>query len=162
MIKSYFKKLALIFFYVAVCFSIYFIGYGALKTLSNFFEAPIIRYGILFGIPAFIILMIIYKHRIEKHEFRRSYLKSIGRERLTLKKELLYLLKFDDFLAETYSFATIIFPFVIAIAIGSQAPWYADILAGIIVFSVILGLFASLDFLFWMIVHTKWRKDCNT
>ena len=23
-------------------------------------------------------------------------------------------------------------------------------------------LFASLDFLFWMIVHTKWRKDCNT
>ena len=161
MVKLYFKKLGLMFFYVFLVFFIYYIGFGLLKTIANFFELPIIKYGVLFGVPTAIILISIYRHRIEKNEFRRSYLESTDKEKLILKNELRYMLKFDDFLAEMYSFATIIFPFVIAIGVGSQAPWYADIIAGILVFGVFLGFLFVLDFAFLIIVHMKWRKDSS-
>ena len=52
-------------------------------------------------------------------------------------------------------------PVVIAIGIGSQAPWWADVFAGIIILCILVSVFSVLDFTFWIIVHTMWRKDYN-
>lgn len=158
MIKLYFKKLLLMLIYVIICFLIYYVGFSILATLANFFEAPIIRYGVMFGIPAIIILIIIYKHRIEKKEMRRSYLERTNKEKLILKNEFLYMFRFPDFLTEIFSFTTIILPAVIAIGIGNQAPWWADVFAGTIILCILVSMFFVLDFIFWMIVHIAWRK----
>lgn len=122
MIKLYFKKLFFMLGYVILCLVIYYVGYTFLVTAANFFEAPLIRYGVLLGIPAIIILIMIYKHRIEKKEIRRSYFERTNKEKLILKNEILYMFRFSDFLTEIISFTTIVFPFVIAIGLGSPAP----------------------------------------
>ena len=97
MIKLYFKKLLSMLLYAGIWILVFFIGYGAFATAANFFKFNIVRYSILIGIPAIIILAIVYNHRKEKTEIKRFYLKSVTDKKMILIKEIRYMLTFPDF-----------------------------------------------------------------
>ena len=159
MVKLYFKKLLSMFLSVALLILIYYIGFSALMTASNFFKALWIRYAVLFGIPALIILVMIYKRRTEGMENRRCYLKNIDTQKTWMKKELWYIIHFADFRMELVAFATFLLPFVVGIGVENQAPWWANIIAGTIIFCLIEGGFFLLDWMIWLLVHNKWQRE---
>ena len=86
---------------------------------------------------------------------RRSYLVEANRERLILKEEWQYMIKFPHFLAEILAFVTIFLPIVIAVCLANSA----SILAGVIVLSIFVMIYFVSDFALWMIVHNTWRKE---
>ena len=55
---------------------------------SILFKFNIVRYSILIGIPAIIILAIVYNHRKEKTEIKWFYLKSVTDKKMILIKEM--------------------------------------------------------------------------
>lgn len=159
MIKLYFKKLLSMLLCIGLFFVIYYLGSGALMTLSNFFKNPIVRYSILFGIPVMIIIALIFKRRLENAQGKREYLKNRRERGEGLKNEWLYLLGLPDFRAEAAAFATALLPFLIAVGIGSDAPFWADLLAGAVLFCLLEGVLLALDFSLWLTVHIKWVKQ---
>ena len=147
-------------FFTALGFLIYYIFYSVLGTIVNFFgNSIIIRYSVLMGIPGVITYLIICNRRIKNIKIKQHYLESINNTKTTLKTELGYIFKFPHFLTEIFSFATIISPILIAIGVESNASFWGNIFAGLIVMVVIVGVFGALDFISWMIVHTVWRKN---
>ena len=66
--------------------------------------------------------------------------------------------RFSEFIAENIAFATVIFPFLLAIGVANSGPWWANILAGGIILCMGVGVFFVTDFLLWMLVHVSWRK----
>lgn len=159
MVKLYFKKLLSMFLSVALLILIYYIGFSALMTASNFFKALWIRYVVLFGIPALIILVMVYRRRAENAEIRRCYLTYSAPPKTGVKQEFLYILRLADFLMELAAFATILLPFLVGIGIENQAPWWANILAGIIMFCLFEGGYFLLDWMLWLLVHNKWQRE---
>ena len=75
-----------------------------------------------------------------------------------IKSELRYMLRFPEFIAENIAFATVILPFLIAIGVANPGPWWANILAGVVILCIGVGAFFIIDFLLWMLVHVSWRK----
>lgn len=144
---------------VALCLLIYYVGFSALKTVSNFFKAQFVRYGVLFGIPAIIILVMVYRRRIENAEIKRSYLKICDTPKLIWKNEMAHMLRLADFRGELAAFATVLLPILIAVGMESQAPWWADIMAGIVVFCLSEGIFLVFDLILWLAVHHKWQRE---
>ena len=57
--------------------------------------------------------------------------------------------------AEILAFATIMFPFVVAIGVTAEneASFLANLFAGIVVFSLFVVGYLILDVLFWIFVH---------
>lgn len=147
------------FLSVALLILIYYIGFSALMTASNFFKALWIRYVVLFGIPALIILVMVYRRRAENAEIRRCYLKYSDTKKMGIKQEFSYILRFADFRMESAAFATILLPFIVGIGIENQAPWWANILAGIIMFCLCEGGICLLDWMLWFLVHNKWQRE---
>lgn len=156
-VKLYFKKLLIMLFYVGVCFVISLLGSAILLTVANFFQNVLVRSLILIGIPAVIILGIVYHYRRENNDLRRAYQEYCNHEKMTFKKELLYMIKFPDFLAEILAFTTIIIPMTLILCIATNAPWFAEVLAGMIVLCIMEVIFIAIDFALWMIVHHWWK-----
>ena len=157
--KLYFKKVLSMLIHLAICFAVYFIGFSILSLIANFFNHPLIRFGVLFGIPLVIVLIRVYHKRIENNEMRRSYLAEANRERLILKEEWQYMIKFPHFLAEILAFVTIFSPIVIAVGVANPVNFFVGILAGAIVLATFGMIYFVLDFALWMIVHNTWRKE---
>ena len=137
---------------------IYYVGFSILKTISNFFEVSVVRYAILFGIPAVIILMIVCNYRLENTEVKRFYLKYITDSKPNWKSEGMYIWNMPDFRTEGLAFATLLLPLLIAIGFGIPAAWWINLLTGIIIFILLEGSFLILDALFWLLIHMKWRN----
>ena len=156
-VKLYFKKLLIMLFYAGVCFVISLLGSAILLTVANFFQNVLVRSLILIGIPAVIILGIVYHYRRENNDLRRAYREYCNHEIMTFKKELLYMIKFPDFLAEILAFTTIIIPMTLMLCIATNAPWFAEVLAGMIVLCIMEVIFIAIDFALWMIVHHWWK-----
>lgn len=167
MLKLYLKKLLTIVFYLILFFTICVIGYNVLFTISNFFKSKFVMYIFVIGIPAFIIFEIVYHYRCNNLANKRSYISNNKDKKMNLKNEFSYILNFPDFQAEILSFVTIIVGFFIFIAIqivkSTDAPWYAQLFAGLItgvlMFGIGLAICFVLDFLFWILIHIKWRKN---
>ena len=157
--KLYFRKVLSMLIHLAICFAVYFIGFSILSLIANFFKHPIIRFGVLFGIPLVIVLIRVYHKRIEDNEMRRAYLALANKEKLVLKEEWKYMIKFPHFLAEILAFVTIFSPIVIAVGLANPANFFASILAGVIVLATFGAIYFVLDFALWMIVHNTWRKE---
>lgn len=157
--KLYLKKVLSMLIHLAICFAVYFIGFSILSLIANFFKHPLIRFGVLFGIPLVIVLIRVYHKRIENNEMRRSYLAEANRERLILKEEWQYMIKFPHFLAEILAFVTIFSPIVIAVGLANPANFFVSIIAGVIILATFGTIYFVLDFALWMIVHNTWRKE---
>lgn len=158
MVKLYLKKLGAILLYTVLCFFVYFISFNILVSIANIFKTPIFRYGILVGVPVVIAFITVHRFRVEKSEIRRAYLSIVGTEKIGIKSELRYMTRFSEFIAENIAFATVIFPFLLAIGVANSGPWWANVLAGGIILCMGVGVFFVTDFLLWMLVHVSWRK----
>lgn len=161
MLKLYLKKLLTMVVYICVFLALYFVVYSALFTLSNFFEAPVLRYLVLFGIPLILIFGVVYHFRAKDGFNRSEYLKNTDRAKLHLKDEFHYLLKFPAFRTELLAFSTFLVPFLFAIGISNEneAPWWANVIAGFLLYLLFAGVYAVIDALLWTSVHRKWRKN---
>ncbi len=156
-VKLYFKKLLIILLFAGLCFVISLLGSVILLTVANFFQNVFVRSLILIGIPAVVILGIVYHYRRENKDLARAYQEYCNHEKMTFKKELLYMIRFPDFLAEILAFATILLPMIIALCIATSEPLWAEMLAGVIVLCIAEAVFFVIDFALWMIVHHWWR-----
>ena len=165
MFKLYFKKL---FFAIVICFlilGIYYVCYPILASISNFFKSPVIRYTILIGVPVFLVVMYIYKRRVENQILRIDYIKYIRNLsatdlKLNVKNELNYLKTFKPIRAELMAFITLILPFVIGIGITieNSAPFLVNFFAGLIIFSLFTCIYLISDISVWFLVHRSWLK----
>ena len=165
MFKLYLKKLFLLIGFNFAIIGIYFLGYPIVGTMANFFQNPVIHYTILMGVPTFIVLILVYKGRTKNQNIRNdymNYMKSVDTIELkvTLKNEIAYFKSFQSLHTEILAFATIMLPFVVAIAITveNEASFFANLLAGIILFSLFVIVYTILDILFWVFVHKKWVR----
>jgi hypothetical protein len=152
------KKLGSILLYTILCIFVYFISFNILVSIANVFKTPLFRYGILIGVPVGIAFVTVHRFRVEKGEIRRAYLSIAGTEKIGIKSEWRYMIRFPEFIAENIAFATVILPFLTAIGIANPGPWWANILAGVVILCIGVGAFFIIDFLLWMLVHVSWRK----
>ena len=162
MVKLYFKKLLSIFLYGAAIVAIYYVGYAILATFSNFFrDYPIVRYAILFGIPLGIVLRIIWTYRVENAGLRREFLSCHKEQSLSFKEKCQFMMGFSYIRAEISAFATYAFVFVLlfGIANADSAAWYANLMAGVLTFLLIVLICLSLDLLIWYLIYRKWLRE---
>ena len=160
MLKLYFKKLLTILLYGVGVVAIFYIGYGILATLSNFFrEVPVVRYLILLGIPLAIVFRIIWTYRVENAVLRREVLSCDKEQGDSFGERCRLIFGFSHFRAEALAFATYAFLVVLPFAIASKAAWYADLLAGVIVFLLITASCCSVDLLLWILIYKKWTRE---
>ena len=157
--KLYFKKLTSIILYTLICIVIYLIGFSLISLIANFFKVLLIRQIISFGIPLAIILIRIYNKRLENPDLRREYLTAVNTERLNLKEEWQYIIKFPHFLAELFAFFTLAFLYSILTVIGVPVPFIIKILSILLAFVIFAGLYFIIDFFHWILVHRTWKKE---
>lgn len=165
MFKLYFKKLFFTIAFLFLIMGLYYISWPILVSFSNFFEYPVIRYTILMGIPALLILMLVNRGRIENQGLRMDYIKYIRNLSSTdlkfnIRNELNYFKTFKPLYAEVMAFVTLILPFVIGIGITIEngAPFLVNCIAGLIVFSLFICVYLVLDIALWLLVHRSWLK----
>jgi len=165
MFKLYFKKLFLIIAFLFFILGVYYICWPIFVSIANFFEYPAIRYTILMGIPTFFVLMFVYKRRIENPSLRIDYIKYIRSLSTTdlkfdIRNEINYFKTFKPLHAEAMAFTTLILPFVIGIGltVENDASFLVNCFAGIIVFSLLVGIYLVSDIAFWLLVHKNWLK----
>ena len=165
MFKLYLKKLVLIIGFCFTTLGLYFLCYPLISTIANFFKNSFIHYTIIFGVPIFIVLILVYNGRVQDQKLRKNYLNYIKTKDSKnlidkIKDEIVYLKSFQPLQAELLAFATLILPFVVAIGITSDngAPFISNVLAGITLFAVFVGSYLILDVLFWVIIYKKWLK----
>ncbi|MBR3810806.1 MAG: hypothetical protein IKJ16_00550 [Agathobacter sp.] len=165
MFKLYLKKLILIIGFCFTILGVYFLCYPFIATIANFFKNSPLQYAILFGVPTFFVLILVYNGRVQDQKLRKAYVKYIRTKDSKnlidkIKDEIVYLKSFQSLQAELLAFSTLILPFVVAIGVtaDSEAPFFANVLAGITLFAVFVGSYLILDVLFWVLVHKKWLK----
>lgn len=165
MLKLYFKKLLLIIVFAFSIIGVFFLGYAILGLLSSFFQHPVIRYSILMGVPTLLVLRLVYKWRVKDQNLKIDYMNyrtstDTAETKIDIKNEINYFKTFKPLQAEILAFATIMFPFVVAIGFsaGNGASFFVNFLVGIIVFSLIVSVYAVLDAAFWILVHKQWSR----
>lgn len=156
-VRLYFKKLLTMLLLAGLCFAISVLGSVILITVANFFQNVLIRSLILIGIPAIIILCIVYHYRRENDELKRAYQEYCDHDRITLIKELLFMIKCPDFLMELLAFTTIMVPLVLTLCIASDVPWWVEILAGGIILCIAEAVFLVIDLALWLMVYHWWK-----
>jgi len=124
---------------------------------------PVWRSMILGGIPLFFVLYMICRFRFADKELKRTYLKNNGLE-FRLATECKQMAKSPEFHAELLLFMSLNALFLIflgtgVIGSGFDAPLYAVILSGMIVFLTFTGAFLIFDFFLWLLIHKKWLKE---
>ena len=155
--KLYFKKLVFMALYTALFFLVYFILFSFLGTVAGFFENLIIRALIVFGIPMIIMIVFVYRKRSDNSEKRREYLQYMQNEiKISLKKEISFLIKDSYFISEVLAFSTVLTLFLIPIGVGIEGPFYAVLLGGIVIFMLFDFVYILVDFALWVLVHRKW------
>ena len=157
--KLYGKKLFSILLHTIICYVIYLIGFSLISLIANFFTNTFIRLVILIGIPLTIVLIRVYNRRLETPEFRRSYLADINRDKFSFTDECRYMLKFPDFLAEIFAFATILFPIVLITNMTLPTTWWMRSLGGLLSFCLLWAIYFVIDFSIWLHIHYLWRKE---
>ncbi len=160
MLKLYFKKLFSMLLDMVIVIIVYNMFFNLTYTLSNFFVEQKAKNVVLFGIPFIIMLIVIHGMRLRNGEKRRLYLNSVGEAKLNFKSELRYMLSYSEFHAELLSFATIVLPLALgmALTIDNDVSTALNLFVGFIVLCFCVALFAFFDFLLWVLVHTKWKK----
>lgn len=161
--KLYFKKLFSIILFAFCILGVFFISYSILATVSNFFKHPAIRYTILMGVPTFFVLRLVNKGRIKNQNLRIDYMNyirdlSITDLRIDLRNEINYFKTFKPLYAEVLAVATLLLPFVIAIGFSTEneASIFVNLLIGLLIFSLFVGIYAVADIALWIVVHKKW------
>ena len=165
MFKLYLKKLFLIIGFLLAILAVYHICWPIFVSFANFFEYPAIRYSILIGIPAFFVLMFVYKRRMENKSLKLDYIKyvrsfSADDLKFDIRKEFNYFKTFKPLIAEAMAVTTLILPFVIGIGftVENDASLLVNCLAGLVIFSLFVGIYLIADIAFWVLVHKNWLK----
>lgn len=161
--ELYFKKLFSIILFAFCILGVFFISYSILATVSNFFKHPAIRYTILMGVPTFFVLRLVNKGRIKNQNLKidyMNYLRNLGTTnlRIDVKNEINYFNTFKPLHAEVLAVATLLLPFVIAIGFSAEneASIFVNLLIGLLIFSLFVGIYAVADIALWILVHKKW------
>ncbi len=158
MVKFYFKKLFSMLLYIVLFLVIYFLSYIVLSPMANFFHNQVVRYSFLIGIPALIVYVVISIRRINKGEFKHFCSDGSNSIKTTFAADIKCILRSSYFLADIFSFVTIILPFLISLGLESNASLGKDLFAGTVMLFLITGVFFVLDFLSWIIVLTFGRR----
>lgn len=165
MLQLYFKKLFLIIAFLLSVLGVYYICSPMLVSIANFFARPAIRYTILMGVPTFLVLMLIYKKRVDNQSLRADYVKYIRSLnttdlKLNIRNEINYFKTFKPLHAQALAITTLLLPFTIGIGITveNDASFLVNCFAGLVVFSLIIGICLVLDAAFWLLVHRNWLK----
>ena len=153
------KKLLSMLAYAAVIWIIFFLGSGALLTTANFFADSVVRGAILLGFPVLLALLLIVLRRVQNMDLEGSYLAFCDGSKPTVGQELGYLGRFSHLRAEVVVFASLDLILVLALVASSSAPWYANLLAGVIFLILFPAVFLLLDALLWLAVHALWRRS---
>lgn len=159
MLKLYAKKLLSILGYAAALGLIFFFGSGALLTTANFFSHPLTQFAILVGIPSLLCLLLIFYRRMMNMDIEGAYLAYCDGEKPTVRQELAYLFHFDHLRVELLAEETLALLLVLALAASGSAPWYANLLAGVIILVGVGVVFALLDGLLWLLIQALWRRS---
>ncbi len=159
MLKLCAKKLLSMLACVAVFWIIFYFGSGALLTAANFFSNTLVRMAILVGFPALLALLLILLRRVQNMDLEGAYLAYCDGSKPTVGQELGYLWRFPHLRAELAAFSSLVLLLVFALAASDSAPWYANLLAGVIFLIVFPAAFLLLDALLWLAVHALWRRS---
>ena len=159
------RKLLTIIAFLFALAVIFYIFYPVLGSFGNFFHQSSIRYTITFGIPTLWVLILIFKSRLNSRDFRTDYISFMRSLETTdlkfnIKHELNYFKTFKPLHADVIAFATLLLPFVVAIGVTveNDASTLVNCIAGLIIFSVFLGVWLALDIALWLLVHKRWFK----
>lgn len=159
--KLYFKKLLSGVKYTLVFFIIYIFGANVLVTIANFFkEMPVLQLLVLMGIPALIVFVWGSLKRVKDKERGKAYKKELGQKLGEMSYELPYIFKSLDYRAELISGAT--YAILISALLnlpGNVTPMPIRLLNFAIYLVLIFVVYALGDFLSWLWVHHKYRKD---
>ncbi len=159
--KLYFRKLKRGFKYVAVCLLVYVFGANVLVTVANFFkDAPILQLLVIMGIPGLVSWFWASVKRSHDKELGRAYKKEMGDSAGNLKAELTRVLGSRDYRAELL--AGITYALLISAWLtlpGSIPPLPIRLLNCLIYFVMISVAYALGDFLSWLWVNSRFRKD---
>lgn len=163
MLKLYLKKLFLIIAFSLSILGIYYICSPLLMSIANFFAHPAIRFTILMGVPSFCVLMFIYKKRVDNQSLRTDYVKyirSLNTTELNIKNEFNYFKTFKPLHAEALAITTLLLPFAVGIGmtVENDASFLVNCFAGLVVFSLIIGICLVWAVAFWLFVHRNWLK----
>lgn len=165
MLKLYLKKLFLIIVFSISILGVYYIFSPMLMSIANFFVHPAMRFTILMGVPTFLVVMFIYKKRVDNQGLRNDYVKYIRslnttNLKLNIRNEIDYFKTFQPLHAEALAITTLILPFAIGIGmtVENDASFLVNCLAGLIIFSLIIAICFVLAVAFWLFVHRNWLK----
>ena len=164
-LKLYLKKLFLIIAFSLSILGIYYICSPMLMSIANFFAHHAIQFTILMGIPTLLVFMFIYKKRVNNQSLRTDYVKYIrslntADLKLNIRNEINYFKTFKPLHAETLAITTLILPFAVGIGttVENDASFLVNCFAGLVVFSLIVGVCFVLAVTFWLFVHRNWLK----
>lgn len=115
------------------------------------------------GVPTFFVLRLVNKGRIKNQNLKidyMNYLRNLGTTnlRIDVKNEINYFNTFKPLHAEVLAVATLLLPFVIAIGFSAEneASIFVNLLIGLLIFSLFVGIYAVADIALWILVHKKW------
>ncbi len=159
--KLYFQKLVRGIKYVLIFLAVYILGANVLVTVANFFkDHPFVQMLVLLGIPAVIVFIMASSKRGKDRDRGRAYKKDLGDQRGNVKDELGYILKSADYRAELLAGATYMILFIVFMLLsGGFANFVFRLVYNLVMGIIIVAVFAVLDFLSWLLVHKKFRKD---
>lgn len=159
MIKLYFKKIFWAILLITMILVIYYVGFNTLYTIANIFdkESPV-WHIILFGIPALGSLFFLYCIRIGNREKRTQYVNDLRDDRFAVLKDVLYIIKSKDYMAEILALHTIALPLFLFAGINEKTPLIPFLLGTIALIAISSIVFSIVDISLWLLVHKSWLK----
>ena len=119
----------------------------------------IAQYVVLMVVPLLIVLLFVYRRRARNRELKRNYV-AARREDPVRNTPWRALLHSEDFHAELITFGSLVLIVCVLYSlIGSDAPWYVDLLPTTILFTEAMTVFAVLDGLNRLAVYRRWQRD---
>lgn len=153
MIKLYFSKLVTLICLILVCFAIYLVGFSIFSVLTNFI---LICRIVFLCIATMCCLIIVYKHRVKNATAKIKYI-TVHND--SFLKDIIYVFKSKDYIAEILAFETLVIPIFIYAAISEHTPFVPFVIGTIALIVISVFVFSLVDISLWLIVYSKWRKN---
>ncbi len=159
MLKTYLKKL-LFTLIGGVIFAIFFgLEYLLITKFFCEIEGRLLLQYIMILIALLISLFILLIARVKSKTKKEEYLKLQKGTEYSLKTDLLFTLKSNDFTAEILVLFTICLPMFIMTGINSGTDFLPFVFATFVLSVLSLVLLIIFDIPLWLIAHNKWHKD---
>lgn len=150
------KKLGVGAIYFTILNVVFFYGSALSKTLFN---NAILENIFTIFVSSTVIIIIIFRRRYSSFPLRKEYLDFLQEDEISLKKELFFSKKNLNLKMDILAFGTVLFAFNLFFLSTKNYSLLIKIFGTIFLFIGIVSIFALIDFMIWVFIHNKWRKD---